>query len=139
MLVTHQEAGWALLAIITVLVELHSRTVYLLALAGALVLATGLAWGGIGTDGQLWAIAATCLVGFPLAVWYRRRMASRSSLLDADVGQQVQVIHVRPSGGLRVSYRGTEWDADCAGPPPQPGDHLRIARIHGTSLELTRR
>lgn len=129
-------AVWLVLALLAVVAELHSRTLYLLALAAALIVAAGEGALGWTLTPQLAGLILVSAAGFPLAGWFRRRLARVAGLAAADLGQDVQVVAVGRAG-LRVFYRGTEWDATVSGGTmPSPGDHLRIAAVNGSILEL---
>jgi membrane protein implicated in regulation of membrane protease activity len=126
---------WIVLALLAIVVELHSRTIYLLALAAALGVAAGLGFAQAALGSQLLALALVCLAGFPVATWVRRHQAHGVELASADIGQEVRVV-AETSSGLRVFYRGSVWDAIYTGPAATVGDHLRIAALRGSVLEL---
>lgn len=130
--------AWIVLALLAVLAELHSHTVYLLALAAALGLAGVLGLCGFGPGMQLAALGLVCLGGFPAAGWYRRHQGKRAGLAPADVGAEVVVV-TAGAEKLRVYYRGTEWDAVYRGPAVQAGERLRIVGLRGSVLELAPR
>jgi len=127
---------WVALALLAIVAELHSRTIYLLALAAALGTAAGLGFAHASLGSQLLALGLVCLAGFPVAAWVRRHQSHGLALAPADIGQEVRVVAETPSG-LRVFYRGSVWDAIYTGPAAAVGDHLRIAALRGSVLELT--
>lgn len=127
---------WAGAALAAVVVELHSQTIYLLALAAAFAAGAVLALAGGRTEWQLVAVGTVCLAGFPAAGWVRRHQARQPGLGPADVGLEATVLEAA-GGALRVRYRGSEWDAVLVGGEAAPGDRLRIAGMRGSTLEVT--
>lgn len=130
-----QAALWAVLALITLIIEVTHRTFYLLIVCVAFVLAMCAALiFHSGISAQLGVVAVSSLVGIPLAGKLRHRNAGLH--FPADQGQTVKVIRSK-NGRLRVLYRGTEWDAIYPGPEPVPGETLKIQELHGSTLKLT--
>lgn len=133
--------AWAIvsiiLALVALVVELHSHTIYLLAATTGLAVAGALGLAGLGWPGQLVVTAALMAGGFPLAALYRRHQPRAAALVPADIGQTVIVV-ASDQDRLRVKYRGTEWDATMpgAGPGPLPGSRLRITALEGNLLTL---
>lgn len=119
------------------LVELHTGTFYLAAVA-AVALATVVLGFWIPPEWLVVVFLLGC-AGAMLLVWTARRHLPRGrGLTDLDVGQDVTVTGVA-SGGKRlvVTYRGSRWDAVMAsGSPPAIGDQARIARRDGSLLYL---
>jgi membrane protein implicated in regulation of membrane protease activity len=123
-----------------VVAEIHSFTVYLLAVAAACFAAGGLAVGAhTGLDTTLTAFGLVLLAGLPAAHVARRRLKNPESdrISRDDVGAAVRVVSM-DNGTLRVSYRGAEWDARPApGLSPQaltPGERLTIVERDGSTL-----
>lgn len=130
-----QAAFWAVLALITLIIEVTHRTFYLLIVCIAFVLAMfAVLVFHAGISVQLGVVVVASLVGIPLA----GKLRQRNGLLHfpADQGQTVKVIRCK-DGRLRVLYRGTEWDAIYSGPEPVPGETLKIQELHGSTLKLT--
>ena len=122
------------------LVELHSGTFYLAAVAVAAMLA---AVAGIWVRGDLlpfvFLLAAVAVL--PPAMYARRRLARRRGLADFDLGQEVTVLESPPGRDrLIVSHRGSRWDAVLdSGPAPEVGDLAVIVRKDGSLLHLATR
>ena len=131
--------AWAIaaviLALLALVIELHSHTIYLLAAAAGLGAGAALGFAGLGWMEQLAATAVVMAAGFPVAAWYRRHQARDAALLPADLGQIVSVVAAR-DGKLRVFYRGAEWDASCSGPLPAVGSRHRVVAVHGSVLAI---
>ncbi|HET9785128.1 MAG TPA: NfeD family protein, partial [Terriglobales bacterium] len=123
-------------AVLAAVIELHAQTVYLLAVAAGFFVGGLLGVGGARLEYQLIAVAGVLAAGYPLAHGYRARQ-SRKDLDPADIGLEVEVISASASG-LRVRYRGTEWNAHLAGAAAAAGERLRITGIHGNTLQLAR-
>lgn len=125
---------WIGLAVAAMVVELHAGTAYLLAAVVGFAMGGGLGLAGYGIVWQLCGIGIALLAGYPVAAWYRRKQAALSELLP-DIGLEVEVLDAGPKG-LRVSYRGSEWNATVPGGFAAAGDRLRIAAVRGNTLEL---
>lgn len=123
-----------------IVLEMHTLTIYLLAAAAA-----GLAGGvvALAGGGLLWTLvsmAVTGVVALPLAHWVKGHLRNRASddVSREDTGHRVTVVAAE-DGMLRVSYRGSTWNArlrDSAAAPPQPGHTLIICAREGSTLVL---
>jgi membrane protein implicated in regulation of membrane protease activity len=140
------QAIWWIAAIVLVIAELFTGSLYLLAVALGAAAAGLAAWTGT----ELWVQAIVCsvvtLTGIALV---RRKRASEPQPppyrenpdLILDVGNEVFVEKWEANGSARVSHRGTDWDAriDSVG----AGQHLTsgwhvIKAIDNNSLILTK-
>jgi membrane protein implicated in regulation of membrane protease activity len=129
---------WFVAAGAVLLVELHSGTVYLLAIAFAAGLAGAMALLGAEPAVQLAVAAIGGTAGCYIAHGVRKRQAKLNRpTITAEVGQSVVV--VKPGATPRVSWRGSEWDAVLAdGSAATAEDRLKIQRQEGNRLVLTR-
>ncbi|MGH8427625.1 MAG: NfeD family protein [Gammaproteobacteria bacterium] len=125
---------------LVVVAEIHTLTIYLIALAAACFVAGGLALGAdTGLATTLIVFAVVLFAGLPVAYYARRRLKNPESehVTHDDVGASVTVVTAR-DGQLRVSYRGAEWDArpaaELAAENIAPGARLRIAARDGNTL-----
>ncbi len=132
----------AVVAAITLAIEIRTQTFYLMAIFAALALGSALAFMGSSAAVVLGGIAATALVSLPVVHLLRRRLLKPTTgtrqLEAEDAGQLARVAAVLPEG-LRVEYRGTTWAAQLFPPPVdpvQPGDLLRITGRQGNTLQL---
>lgn len=123
-----------------VVLEMHTLTIYLLAVAAACVAGGAVAlWGG----GLIWtasAMAVTGVIALPVAHWAKGRLKNRASedVSRDDTGHSVTVIEAA-GGVLRVAYRGCTWNArlrDSSTTAPEPGHTLVIAAREGSTLVL---
>lgn len=129
-----------LVGALVVAVEIHSHTIYLLAVAVACFVAGGLIL-GVHADVAMTLIVfgLVLLAGLPAAQYVRRHFKNPESdkISFDDVGALVEVADVR-EGAIRVRYRGTEWDAVPAeGTSVQdiePGMKLFIVNRDGNTL-----
>lgn len=123
---------WAVLAGLMVVVEMLSGTFYLLGVGlGAAAAGTAAAL-GVPTAGQIF-VFALCTAASLLIV--TRCKKPTKPALDADIGQEVEVLFENANGSYRVAYRGTEWDALLEGPVPERAPtHMTIVRIAGNRL-----
>ncbi len=120
--------------------EINTLTIYLIAVAFACFAAGGVALAGGGLTLSLIVLAAIVLLGMPLAHWFRGRLKNRASedVSHDDVGRIVTVIG-NINDTLRVSYRGSAWDArleNASRKAPQAGETYRIASREGNLLIL---
>jgi membrane protein implicated in regulation of membrane protease activity len=120
--------------------EMHTLTIYLIAVALACFAGGAVAFLGVGLNGTLAVVGVVILLGLPIAHWVRGRLKNRASdeVSNDDVGRTVKVLE---TGGesLRVSYRGTAWQArmqDASAAAPQSGQTLRIVAREGNVLVL---
>ena len=129
---------WFVAAGAVLLVELHSGTVYLLAIAFAAGLAGAMALLGAEPVAQLAVAAIGGAVGCTIAHGVRKRQAKLNRpTITGEVGQSVVV--VKAGATPRVSWRGSEWDAVLAdGSAATAEDRLKIQRQEGNRLVLTR-
>lgn len=120
--------------------EMHTLTIYLIAVSAACFVGAVAAFAGAGLPLSLILIGLVVLLGLPIAHWVRVRMKNRASdeISNDDIGHTVQVIQ-SSAGQLRVSYRGTVWQArlqETSAAMPQTGQELRIVAREGNVLVL---
>ncbi|MGH8110777.1 MAG: NfeD family protein [Rhodanobacteraceae bacterium] len=126
---------------VCVVAEIHTLTFYLLGVGLAAFAAAIAAFLGISIEGALLICAVSLIVDLPLAHWLRRRLdrnAASTAVSDDDVGNAVVVLAIRPDGVVRVSYRGSEWDArtESRVSVPAVGETWVIGRREGNLLFL---
>lgn len=120
--------------------ELHTLTVYLIAVAVGLFVAGAMALAGIGITADLAVLAIIILLGLPLAHWWRGKLKNREAdeVSEDDVGRSVTIVSVT-GNTLRVDYRGSTWDARLdaeSDTVPANGDTFQITRREGNLLIL---
>lgn len=125
------------LALWAALVELHTGTFYLAAVAVAGVL-TALIGFWIRDDLLIVVFLALCAVMMAAVMLFRRKSTHSGPLADFDIGQSVSVQGVSQQGNrLTVSYRGTNWEAVMDdGAVIAPGDIAIITRKTDKLLHL---
>jgi membrane protein implicated in regulation of membrane protease activity len=125
------------LAVWAALVELHTGTFYLAAVAAA-ALATAAAGFWVSGDLLIVVFVGLCAVLLGAVHLWRRSWVVHKTLADFDVGQSVSVRGVsQPGNRLMVSYRGANWDAVMDdGSAPAPGDTAVIASKTDKLLHL---
>jgi membrane protein implicated in regulation of membrane protease activity len=125
------------LALWAALVELHTGTFYLAAVAAAALLTALL---GFWIRDDLLIVVFLLLCGLLLAavMLSRRKWPHATPLADFDIGQSVSVQSVsQPGNRLQVSYRGTNWEAVMDdGAVVAPGDIAVIRRKTDKLLHL---
>lgn len=130
---------------VLVATEIHTFTVYLLAMALACLIDGGLVLGlHISAVNALMAFGVMLVLGMPLAHiargWLRNDASEQVS--QNDKGYPVTVVKVVTEGHLRVSYRGATWDAEMAAGQSsdvKAGDRLWIVERQDNALILARR
>jgi len=133
---------WFIAAFLLVVAELMSGTLYLLVIGLGAAAAGALALAGAGFAAQLACAAVVSVVGsFALQ---RLKGGAKGEAggagVSLDAGQSVEVVEVLPGGALRVSYRGTQWDAEIeGGASAAPGDRLIITATRANTLILAAR
>ncbi len=120
--------------------EMHTLTIYLIAVAVACFAGGACAFAGGGLTLSLAVVGVVILFGLPAAHWVRGRMKNRASdeVSNDDIGRTVHVLGADDTF-LRVSYRGTAWQArmqDASAAAPEPGRPLRIVAREGNVLVL---
>ncbi len=134
---------WFIAAGVLVAAEMLSGTFYLLVIAIGAAAAGLAALGGAMMVGQFLTAAAISVIG--MFVVRKRgvglRNAGEGTNIAFDAGQAVEVIERHPDGSLRVSYRGSQWDAELeeGGLPATQPVSYRIKETRGSRLILTAR
>jgi len=131
-------AIWLTVGIGLLVLEMATGTLYLLFIGLSAMLGALAAYAGLGMGWQVAVFAApaaaACIWGVPLT--RRRRKAAAASL---DVGQTVRFERWtgREAGLARVSYRGSQWDADVLGEVAgTEGELLYIVAADGNRLKV---
>lgn len=128
---------WLILALLLAGCEIISCTFYLLAIAiGALIGALA-AWLGASIAVQCVLVALVSLtITVLLKLWKKKRLSSETIKPLFDIGQRVSIISWRGERLARVSYRGSQWDAELA-PEAQSGqDEYLISEVKANTLIL---
>lgn len=109
----HDDWLWWILAAVTIAAELMLGTFYLLAVGIAFAIGGLAAMFGATLPMQL-AVAGVLAVVLTMIAhrWRLSRVTPPEESLD--LGQSVKVLDWKDDGGARVSYRGTQWDAEVA-------------------------
>ena len=130
---------WWIAAALLVGAELITGTFYLVAVGVAVAIGGAAAMLGAGLAVQF-AIAG--ILGVALTIVAHRWRLSRATppaSPSLDVGQAVRVQVWNKDGSARVTYRGTTWDAELAGPDVARTDTLYIVATRGSVLVLSDR
>ena len=139
---------WAFLvvAVLAALVELHTGTFYLAAVAAAALLTTLLGvW--VRDDLLILVFLLLCAMLTAAVMLSRRSWTQSKALVDFDIGQRVSITGISPHGHrLIVSYRGANWEAVmedgsvlAPGEPPSSGAKPTSFCISPCRLSLLRR
>ena len=129
---------WWALAAVLVGVELMTGTFYLLAIGVAFVAGGVAAWMGASVPVQL---LIGGVLGFALTMiahrWRMRRVLPPPAGLD--LGHSVRVLAWKDDGSARVDYRGTQWNAELAGPGEARAETMYIVGTRGSTLLIADR
>ncbi len=129
---------WWLCAVILVIAEMFSGTLYLLAVSSGLAVAGIVALAGGSWAAQASVAALLCTASVSILYRWRRNVPAQidNSNLSADIGQEVHIVSWQDERRARVSYRGAEWDAELV--PHVLSDHernsWRIKEVVGSHL-----
>ena len=129
---------WAflVLAVLAALIELHTGTFYLAAVAAAALLTTVVGF-WIRDDLLILVFLLLCAILIGAVVVWRRTAAHGKPLADFDIGQSVTIRSVSQGNRLQVTYRGANWDAVMDdGSALTPGDVAVIKRKTDKLLHL---
>lgn len=129
---------WWILAAITIAAELMLGTFYLLAVGIAFAIGGVTALLGASLEVQL-AVAGVLAVILTMIAhrWRLKRVDPPQPSLD--LGQSVQVLGWKDDGTARVSYRGTQWDAELAGAGEGRAETMYIVGTRGSTLLIADR
>jgi membrane protein implicated in regulation of membrane protease activity len=124
---------WWILAALLVAAELMTGTFYLLAVGFAFAVGGVTAIAGVELPLQLVVAGVVAVAGTVIAHrWRLRRAVPQQPPLD--VGQSVTVLDWKDDRTARVSYRGTQWDAELAAPGAPRGETMYIVGTRGSTL-----
>ncbi|MCC6870707.1 MAG: NfeD family protein [Burkholderiales bacterium] len=128
---------WWIFAAVTIAVELVLGTYYLLAVGVAFALGGLAALFGATLPVQLTVAGVLAVVLTMIAHRWRlaRAVPADPSL---DLGGAVRVLDWKDDGTARVSYRGTQWDAELA-PGSARADTMYIVATRGSTLVIAER
>ena len=125
---------WWVLGVVLIGAELVTGTFYLLAVGVAFVLGGVAAWLGASLEVQFVVAAVLSVVGTWAAHHWRTRRGPPPADVPLDVGQVVQVQVWHPDGTARVTYRGTQWNAELARPGAAKEQTMYIVGTRGSTL-----
>ena len=128
---------WLIFALILAGGEIVSTTFYLLAIAlGALIGALA-AWLGASIGVQCALVALVSLaITVSLKIWKKKKLSTETIAPSFDIGQRVTIVTWKNERLARVSYRGSQWDAELA-PEAQSGqDEYVISKVKANTLIL---
>ena len=127
---------WWVLGVVLIGAELVTGTFYLLAVGIAFVLGGFAAWLGASVEIQLVVAAVLSVAGTWAAHRWRTRRGTPPPDVPLDVGKSVQVQIWHPDGTARVTYRGTQWNAELARPGATREQTMVIVGTRGSTLLL---
>jgi membrane protein implicated in regulation of membrane protease activity len=129
---------WWILAAMLIGAELVTGSFYLLAVGVAFAFGGVAAVLGVSFPLQLVAAGVVAVAGTMVARrWRETRMPPPTASLD--IGQSVRVLGWKDDGSARVSYRGTQWDAELAEPDAARAETMYIVGTRGSTLLIADR
>lgn len=127
--------SWLVFGILFLFAEIATGTFYLLAIGLAFIYPAIAAYTDASTGVQLIALVSGTLVHVLIVLaWRKSKPSAGKSNLPDDIGQRVEVIEWLDEGSARVSYRGTEWEADKAFSEMPDAAHGIIKSVQGSRL-----
>jgi membrane protein implicated in regulation of membrane protease activity len=134
---------WSLLAAGILVAEMLSFTIYLLAISAAA--ASAAVASGLGGDLSVQSMTASVVGIFGIVIAHRVRKNMKRApqmMKDGLVGDgEPAATVIRATGGLRVRWRGSDWDAvmdESSYGLVREGDSFRVVRNEGNRLLLSR-
>ena len=129
---------WWILAGLLVGAELLTGTFYLLAVGFAFAVGGIAAILGVALPLQL-VVAGIVAVGATMVAhkWRGKRVPPPTPSFD--LGQSVRVVDWNDDGSARVSYRGTQWNAELAEPGASRAETMYIVGTRGSTLLIAER
>lgn len=124
---------WWILAAVLIGAEIVTGTFYLLVVGIAFVVGGFLAVLGMALPLQLVVAGVVAVVGTMIAHrWRGKRVPPPTPSLD--LGQAVRVLDWKDDGSARVSYRGSQWNAELAEPGALRAETMYIVGTRGSTL-----
>jgi membrane protein implicated in regulation of membrane protease activity len=130
---------WWIVAALLIGAELVTGTFYLLAIGVAAALGGVAALLGAGEPLQFTVAGVLGVVLTIVAHRWRLAHAEPPPQPPLDVGQAVRVQRWNPDGTARVAYRGSDWDAELAGPDVARAETMYIVATRANVLVLSDR
>lgn len=129
--------AWLVCALIALVFEFMTGTLYLLVFSIALAGGGIAALLGLGDTSQF--VAASVCGAIALAAvtaWKRRAPRNDPPVDDPDLGQTVRVVRMTGAHDARVFFRGAEWDARLLDDTLVPGESGIIVGRDGNQLHI---
>jgi membrane protein implicated in regulation of membrane protease activity len=127
---------WWILGVVLIGAELVTGTFYLLAVGVAFLLGGVAAWLGASMPVQLLVASVLSIAGGIAAHQWRLRRGNPPPQGSLDLGQPVVVQVWHPDGTARVTYRGTQWNAELARADAPRNHTMYIVATRGSTLVL---
>ena len=130
---------WWIAAALLVGLELGTGTFYLLAVGVAFGGGGLAAWLGAGVPMQMAIGGVLSVAAVAIAHQWRGKRATPAQQMPLDHGQPVRVDVWNSDGTARVTYRGTQWNAELARPNVPRAETMYIVNMRGSTLILSDR
>ena len=129
---------WWILAAVLIGAEIVTGTFYLLVVGVAFAVGGFLAVLGLALPLQLVVAGGVAVVGTMIAHrWRGKRVPPPTPSLD--LGQSVRVLDWNDDGSARVSYRGSQWNAELADAGVARAETMYIVGTRGSTLVIANR
>ena len=129
---------WWILAAVLIGAEIVTGTFYLLVVGVAFAVGGFLAVLGLALPLQLVVAGGVAVVGTMIAHrWRGKRVPPPTPSLD--LGQSVRVLDWNDDGSARVSYRGSQWNAELADAGVARAETMYIVGTRGSTLVIADR
>lgn len=130
---------WFLLALVLAGLEMVTGTFYLLVVAVAMAVAGVAALLGVAVVWQFVLGAITGIAGTVMLRHWKSGQPAAAADDNLDIGQPVKVLRWNDDGTARVTYRGSEWNAELESADTPREGTLYIKSVQGSALVLTHR
>ncbi len=132
---------WIVAAAVLFVAEMVTGTFYLLLAAIGALAASALAYAGQDMIVQIIAAAVVTFIGWVIVNKFRPLKKggtwNTNADVNLDIGAQVRIAELNPTGKIYVQYRGSRWEAVMAQDiAAEAGKDYTIVAIEGSRLVL---
>ncbi|MFM9912215.1 MAG: NfeD family protein [Methylophilaceae bacterium] len=126
---------WFLTALVLAALEMATGTFYILVIGIAFAVGGLVALAGFDLTMQI-AFSAVAGVAGVILLQRKKRKTPSADMIDPNIGEQVKVLAWGEDGKVRVSYRGSSWDAELEHVDTPKDSTLYIKAMRGSVLIL---
>ena len=120
---------WFLAALVLAALEMMTGTFYVLVIGLAFAVGGLAALAGLSLSFQI-ALSAMAGVAGIIILQRKKFQSSSADMSDPNIGEQVKVVTWGGDGKMRVSYRGSTWDAELGDTEQNPTDTTKDSTLY---------